>query len=318
MINLSIIDIGSNTIHLLIVKIIDKNNYHILYEDKEHLRLGSELTINNRISNIKIEETIYLLKNYINISYTFKSSEIIVVATEALRIAENSLDIISLIKNNFGIEIKLLTSHDEAYLAFLSARKSYNITKGLIIDSGGGSTEFIGVKNNTFITSSSIPLGAINVTEKIYVDLNGKFLSCQYDKDYFFKFFSRSKWLKEFNNSTLIGIGGTFKNLKSIYEHLDTVTFSHNNITEISLNDLIFLCQSLKNMTLVQRQGLKGLSPKRSDIILGGCEILCNFLKYLEFDKIIITEAGIRTGILFHYMDIHFKHSLCENKSFIS
>lgn len=318
MVNLSIIDIGSNTIHLLIVKIINKNNYHILYEDKEHLRLGSELTVSRKISNIKIEETIYILKNYINISHTFNTSEIIVVATEALRMAENNLYIIELIKNNLGVDIKLLTSQDEAYLAFLSVSKTYNIANGLILDSGGGSTEFIGVKNNTFITSSSIPLGAINVSERISVDLKGKFISCKYDKDYFFNTFSRIKWLQEFNNSTLIGIGGTFKNLKSIYEHVNPVTFSNDKITEISLNDLVFICKALKNMTLTQRQALKGLSPKRSDIILGGCEILCNFLKYLEFDKIILTEAGIRTGLLFHYMDIHFNHILCENKSFIS
>lgn len=318
MVNLSIIDIGSNTIHLLIVEITNKNNYRVLYEDKEHLRLGAELAVSKNISNIKIAETISILKRYISISTSFNTCEIIAVATEALRVAENNYYILELIKNKLGISIRLLTSMEEAYLAFLGVKKVYNISKGLIVDSGGASTEFIGVKNNTFITSSSIPLGAINVTEKITVDFKGKFMCCDYNRDYLFKTFSNIKWLEEFYDSTLIGIGGTFKNLRSVYKHLSKKTISNKFITEIPSKDLSSLCNSLKNMSLEDRLSLKGLSPKRSDIILGGCEIISNFVDYLNFNKIIITESGIRTGILFHYMDVIIQSSFPENKSVIS
>lgn len=305
--NLSIIDIGSNTIHLLIVDIANKNNFRILYEDKEHLRLGAELALNKKISNLKIAETIDILKRFMNICVSFKTSDIIAVATEALRIAENSHYILELIKNKIGLPIRLLSSQEEAYLAFLGVKNSYDIPKGIIIDSGGASTEFIGVKNNTFVTSSSIPLGAINVTEKISVDNNGKFISCEYNKEYFSAIFSNIDWMKDFNNSTLIGIGGTFKNLRCIYKNLHKKKLSNKFIADMPSNDLLFLCNFIKNLSLNERKTIKGLSPKRSDIILGGCEIISNFVEYLNFDHIIIAESGIRNGILFYYVDITSK-----------
>lgn len=318
MVNLSIIDIGSNTIHLLIVDITNKDRFRILYEDKEHLRLGSELASNKKISNIKISETLAILKRYMSICSTFNTSNIIAVATEALRTAENSHYILELIKNILGLPIKLLSSGEEAYFSFLGVKKFHNISKGIIVDSGGASTELIGIKNNTFITSSSIPLGAINVTEKINVDLSGKFISCDYTQNYFKELFSTIKWVNEFHDSTLIGIGGTFKNLRSIYKNLDKKAISNKHITEMTPNDLLFLCSFLKNLSLDDRKVLKGLSPKRSDIILGGCEIINNFLNYLNFDKIIITDSGLRTGILFHYMEMLFEHNIPKDKSIIS
>lgn len=315
---LSIIDIGSNTIHLLIVDILSKDRFRILYEDKEHLRLGSELAANKIISNIKITDTLTILKKYISISTTFKSSDIIAVATEALRTAENNHYILELVKTKLGLPIKLLSSSEEAYLTFLGVQKTFNLPKGIIIDSGGASTEFIGVTNNAFLTSTSIPLGAINVTEKINVDSKGKFLACEYTNDYFNELFSEIEWLNEFNNSTLIGVGGTFKNLRSIHNNLKTKLLPNKFITEMSPNELDFLCSFLKKLSLSERKALKGLSSKRSDIILGGCEIINNFVNYLNFDRIILSDSGLRTGILFHYLDIIFNQTMEINKLIIS
>ena len=313
MANLSIIDIGSNTIHLLIVDISNKNSFRILYEDKEHLRLGSELALSKNISNIKTAETIEIIKKYLSICSSFKTSKIIAVATEALRIAENSDYILGLIKNNTGLPIRLLSPHEEAYLSFLGVKKVYNISKGIIVDSGGASTEFIGVKNNTFVTSSSIPLGAINVNEKITTNSDGKFISCLLTQEYFTDIFSNMNWLRNYSGSTLIGIGGTFKNLRSIYKYLSSITSSNNHFTELSPTDLIFLCRYIKTLSFAERKKLKGLSPKRSDIILGGCEIINSFINYLNFQHVIITESGLRTGILFHYMDTDFNHKTCPD-----
>lgn len=304
MVNLSIIDIGSNTIHLLIVSITNKENFQVLFEDKEHLRLGAELAVNKKISNSKIAETMGILKKYISISSAFKASDIIAVATEALRVAENNNYILELIKGNLGLSIKLLTPHEEAYLAFLGVKRTSNIEKGIIVDSGGASTELIGVKNNTFVTSTSIPFGAINVTEKVNMDSLGRFVSCEYDKSYFADIFSKINWIHEFNNSTLIGVGGTFKNLKSIFNHADGNNHSNNVITELSSKELLFLCNRIKGLTLSERKKLKGLAAKRSDIILGGCEIINHIVEYFNFHNVLITDSGLRTGVLFHYIDV--------------
>lgn len=309
MVTLSIIDIGSNTVHLLIIDITNKDKLHILYEDKEHLRLGSELALNKKISHIKIAETIVVLKKYLHISNSFRPSNIIAVATEALRVAENSHYILDLIKNKIGLHIKLLSAKEEAYFSYLGVKNVYNIHKGIIVDSGGASTEFIGVRDNNFVTTSSIHLGSINVTEKISTNNSGQYLSCAYTKNYFDEIFFNITWLKNFQNSTLIGIGGTFKNLRSIYMNLYTPNNHKNLLTELSTSDLLFLCSHLGSLSTTERKQLKGLSPKRCDIILGGCEIISNIIDHLNFNKIILTDEGLRTGILYNYIEETLKIS---------
>ncbi len=306
MVTLSIIDIGSNTVHLLIIDITNKDRLHILYEDKEHLRLGSELAINKKISSIKIAETIAILKNYLRICNSYRTSHIIAVATEALRVAENNQYILDLIKNELGLKIKVLSSKEESYFSYLGVKNVYNLQRGIILDSGGSSTEFIGVKDNTFIVSSSIPIGAINVTEQITTMNDGRYLDCKYTKTYFDEIFSDIPWLKNFHNSTLLGIGGTLKNLRSIYKNLSTPTSNNKLYTELSASDLLFLCSYIKNLSLAERVQLKGLATKRADIILGGCEIISSFVDYLNFDHILLTNQGLRTGILNYYIEETF------------
>lgn len=312
MVNLSIIDIGSNTVHLLIVDITSKNGFRILYEDKEHLRLGSELALNKKISHNKIQETIAILKRYLIISKSHKVSSVIAVGTEALRVAENTPYLLDLIKTKIGISIKVLSSTEEAYFSYLGVKNLYNLNKGIILDSGGGSTEFIGVNNSNFVTSSSIHLGAINVTEKIITKDSGEYVSCQFTNEYFNEIFSKISWLKNFHNSTLIGIGGTFKNLRSVYKNIYPPCSFNKLFTELYPSDLLFLCSYIKNLSLTERKHLKGLSPKRADIILGGCEIISNFVDYLNFDHILLTDGGLRTGILYNY--IEETHNLTKPK----
>ena len=313
--NLGIIDIGSNTVHLLIINIINKSNHKVVYKSKEHLRLGSELILSKKISSSKIKEIISILKSYLEVCKLFKTSQVIAVATEALRIAENNNHLLYLVKSMLGINIKILSSDEEAYLAYSGVKTIYNLNNGIIIDSGGSSTEFIQVKNNTFIKSSSIHLGAINVTNKIKTNSLGQYINCTYSREYFNNIFSSIHWLKNFNNLTVIGIGGTFKNLRNIYINLNSNINQNISYTEISPFALLLLCNYIKKLSLSERCNLKGLSNKRADIILGGCEIISNLINYLDIKNLIISPEGLRSGIIYNYIEGNY---YIKDKTFIN
>jgi exopolyphosphatase/guanosine-5'-triphosphate,3'-diphosphate pyrophosphatase len=302
--NIGIIDIGSNTVHLLIVNIDSKSNPKIIDEDKEHLRLGATLTTSKNISAEKILDVITVLKKFLRSCIINKVSRVIAIATEALRVAENSSYILDLIKEHTGISVQVLSSKDEAYFSYLGALSTCNLRKGIIMDTGGNSTELIFVEDGLFTNYTSIPLGSININEKIKVNKRGRYLSCDYTEDFFYKLFSNIPWIDDFYESSLVGIGGTFKNLGKIYNNYVTEACVSGKTIELSNpSELKTLCQSLKIISLKDRENLRGLSKKRADIILGGCEIITHLINYCNFSNIIICNEGLRTGILYNYLN---------------
>lgn len=302
--NIGIIDIGSNTIHLLIVNIDNKYSPKVLDKDKEHLRLGSSLNIHKNISSEKILETITILKRYSRSCIINKVSNIIAVATEALRVAENSQYILDSIKKHTGLTIKVLSSKEEAFLSYLGVITTCNIEKGIIMDAGGNSTELISVEDNIFKNYISLPLGAINITENIRVNKLGKYISCDYSSDFFNDLFGSIPWINDFTGTSLIGIGGTFKNLNRIYTNHNETWYSQTiNITSISPYEVKNLCSSIEALSLKEREKLKGLSKKRADIILGGCELITKMISYCNFNEVKLCNEGLRSGLLSSYLN---------------
>ena len=225
------------------------------------------------------------------------------------RSADNSTYILDLIKKHTGILVQILTPKEEAYFAYLGALSACNLEKGIIMDTGGNSTELIFVEAGMFTNYTSIPLGSINITEKIKVNKRGRYLSCDYTEDFFYKIFSNIPWIDDFHGSTLIGIGGTFKNFGKVYNTYLNKTGTSDNIIELSSpTELKTLCQSLKVLGLKDRENLRGLSKKRADIILGGCEIINHFINYCDFSTIIICNEGLRTGILNNHLNFNNKN----------
>lgn len=301
--NIGIIDIGSNTIHLIIIKIDYNGKTKILDQDKEHLRLGENINTRKNIDSDKILNTVITLKKYLRLCLLYNVDDIIAVATEALRVAENSSFIIDYIKKHTGLSIKILSKEEEAFLSYLGVASTYNITNTLIMDLGGNSTELISVRDGIFANYVSLPIGAINVYEKINLSKEGRFYDCTYSEDYFNSIFSNLPIINNKNDVVLFGVGGTFKNLKNIYKNISANKNLNPNYLELESDTLINLCIYLKNLSSTDRINLKGLSKKRCDIILGGCEIIINSIKYHSFKKINICDEGLRTGILSNYLN---------------
>ena len=305
--NIGIIDIGSNTIHLQIVKVNSNGTTQVLDSDKEHLRLGANIQLKKNIDSEKILHTVTTIKKYLRLCVLYKTSTVIAIATEAMRVAENGQFIVDYILKHTGVKIKILSKEEEAYFSFLGVTSLNKIDDGIIVDLGGGSTELINVKDNSFKNYISLPLGAINVTENITVLENGIYNNSSYNQEFFFDIFSKIDFLKNSSKKTLTGIGGTFKNLKSIYMSNNSISSRGSSLLSVPSMEILNLCNDLKSMTSKEREKLKGLSKKRTDIILGGCEIIENIIKYNDFKYINICDEGLRTGILINYLSTPIK-----------
>jgi len=126
----------------------------------------------------------------------------------------------------------------------------------------------------------------------------------RYNEIYFNGLFASISWIKDFTGTSLVGIGGTFKNLRKIYTSYNDDWFIHQSpLTSMPPFKIKDLCNHIKTLSLKDREKLKGLSKKRADIILGGCELITNMINYCDFAEIKLCDEGLRAGILANYLN---------------
>ena len=164
---LAAIDIGTNSFHLVIAKIDSKKRFTVLTRAKEVVRLGSSSNDMKYISPDSIERGVETLKRFKLICDSFKA-EIIAVATSATREALNKQVFLQKVFAETGIEINIVSGYEEARLIYLGVLQSLDIynKKILLIDIGGGSTEFLIGERGEVKSANSLKLGAVRLTNK--------------------------------------------------------------------------------------------------------------------------------------------------------
>ena len=205
---IAIIDIGSNSIRLVIVQINKDNSFRIIDEVKESVRLGKDMTLKGELNSSRIEMAIATLSFFKRLCLIQNINEILAIATEAVRKATNQKEFLRRVKTELSIDIRVLTGIQEAYYDYFGAINSMDFSDALIMDIGGSSSELILVKNRKLIHSISLPFGAINLTEKFSLQKAMDTKSETAIKNFLTSLFKDIPWLKDVENVPIIGIGG--------------------------------------------------------------------------------------------------------------
>lgn len=302
------IDIGTNSFHLVIAKIDSKKRFTVLTRAKEVVRLGSSSNDMKYISPESMERGAETLKRFKLICDSFKA-EIIAIATSATREALNKQEFLARVYNETGIEINIVSGYEESRLIYLGVLQSLDIynKKILLIDIGGGSTEFlIGEKGEVKI-ASSIKLGAVRLTHKFslgeIVEKSNLKNAKQFVKG------AINQTIRKIENEEyelVIGSSGTINNIGAIISAEDNPA----EISEINLNGFIIKRKAFQNAlnkiykaeTVSERLQIPGLDPKRADIITAGAVILEQIFNDLEIEKMTLSVYALREGIIMNYI----------------
>ena len=301
------IDIGTNSCRLLIAE-VQKNNEIInfkkeIYKDLEIVKLGEDVNKNKFLKEEAIERTLKCLKKYREIidRYSIEEKNIICFATSATRDSTNRDYFIKKVFNETKIKINCISGDKEAYINFKGVISSFNRDfkdNILVFDIGGGSTEFTLGNMQGIEKKISLNIGSVRITEKFF----------QNNEIYNYSEENRIKakdWVKEnlkeledFKklNFTLIGVAGTTTTQVSVREKMevyDSEKVHLSNLTSKEINDNLDLF--IKN---INKKEIKGLDPKRKDVIIGGTIILKEILKYFEKDFIIVSENDNLMGAI--------------------
>jgi exopolyphosphatase/guanosine-5'-triphosphate,3'-diphosphate pyrophosphatase len=295
------IDIGTNTVRLLIADVKDKYNFKEIRSERRITRLGEGLIENGRLMPSAEERTIFVLKEFGEILKGYPVEALTAVATSAVREAENGRKFIDKIKVETDFDVEVISGEEEAGRTFLGVVAGLNNKNGslLIMDIGGGSTEFIVSKNAEVLESISTGLGVVKLTERFVKsdpvsEAEIKELN-QAIKDELKNLNNR---LNGVNNATFVGTAGTITTLAAIDQNLTLYNplRINNYILKKKSVDRIF--DNLKSKTIEERLNIPALEKGREDLIIAGTAIVQITMEAFGFNKMIVCDYGLREGII--------------------
>jgi len=295
------IDIGTNSTRLLVSEF--KNSlFHILERKMEINRIGKGLGITKKISSDSAQAVLNILIKYKGLLERHGVVRYRAVGTSAVRKAENSQWFISYIKESTGIEIEPITGEEEAHLSFYGASRMFDAPESvLVIDIGGGSTEFIPGGNGAGPHKvASLDIGCVSLSEKfIKGERPGK---AELEKMHSYirdRISGTMDLIGSGSGIDIVGVAGTVTTLAAIDLGLDEYDSSRIHHHRLTREKIIDIYRMLCSTTLDERKKVKGLEPARADIIIGGTAILLEILDRLDRDSMIVSEHDILDGIIY-------------------
>jgi exopolyphosphatase / guanosine-5'-triphosphate,3'-diphosphate pyrophosphatase len=303
----SFIDIGTNSVRLLVVRLNPNHSYTILSRQKQQVRLGEGEFEDEEIKQEAIDRLVMVCRKFADLARTFATEEFVAVATSAMREAANQNAILHLLRQEAQIDVRVISGQEEARLVYLGVVSGFHLEdrQAFFIDIGGGSTEIAIGGERTYHYLDSFRLGAIRLSN-LYLprDDTGPVLPDQYKrvqahiKDAIVHSVRKIRTLKPV---IAIGSSGTVMNLAEIAAktlHQD----GDSRETDLSLRDLQKVIDMLCALPLDQRKRVPGMNPERADIIVAGAAILETFLKEIGLDTLAITGRSLQDGLLVDYL----------------
>ena len=293
------IDIGTNSMRLLIADYIDGK---IVNREKfvNTTRIGQGVDENGYIKEDAIQRNIDALKEFALTCKEQKCEYIYCMGTSALRDSKNRDYFVDLAKDKTGIDVEIVSGSEESNLGFKGVLEGLEDKKDiLVIDIGGGSTEFIIGDRDGIKFAKSENVGALRMTEKFLK----KDPICETEFEDMSNFILNEitdtlKYIKDNKIEKLVGIGGTITSLSAMNKKLEVYSMEKIHNSSISKEDIKTILQNLKKMTLNDKKTLKGLQPKRADIITAGVKILNIIMENLEIENITVSEYDNLEGLI--------------------
>lgn len=298
------IDLGTNTVLLLIAEAENgSENVTPILNEYRIPRIGKGLLPGSPIAIDKILELSDVLVEYDSFIKKHKCEQVILSATNAMRIASNGQSIIDEISLLYGWDCRIIPGEEEARYSYLGAvAGSQNSETNLVIDIGGGSTELVFGKGSDMLFRKSYPAGVVSHTEKYFKnDPPGKNELDEMINDISRIFADAPENIHAPDNS--IAIAGTPTTLACIkigLDKFDEDLIEGSTLTIDELDELIEKLQKLSSKQIAEKY--KTVTKGREDLILSGSYILKILMQMLSLDKVKVSTKGIRFGAIINYL----------------
>ena len=294
-----VIDIGTNSCRLFIAELENtsegKKIKRELVKDVEIVKLGEGVNKTHNLNPNAIKRTLDCLKKYKEKASSYGVENIRAFATSAVRDAENREVFLQEV-SKLGIKIECISGKTEATLNFLGNSLVFK-DKILVVDIGGGSTEFTLGKDKTIDFIQSINIGAVRATEKFFSDNDYSEEKIEKCKAWIRKNLEILKTIKD-RDFKLIGVAGTATTQISVRDKMEIYDSSKVHMATLTLDELKENLSLFLSKNFEERKKIVGLEEKRADVIIAGTLILLTILEELNQEQIIISESDNLSGAI--------------------
>lgn len=304
---LAAIDIGSNSIKIVVVEATTSESFAVLAREKESVRLGHDTLSNGQLSPEAMTRAADTIGRFRSIAETRGAEKIITVATASVREARNANEFIKEIEKQTNVRIEVLSSIEEARLIGLAVAQNC-VTRGesfVNIDIGGGSTELTVMDNGAPVALYSMKLGAVGLTERHLQNDPPKQKELKnLRNDIRFALERPARELKNVKWQHATGTSGT---IISIGEALYLQDAGLTQLTaripfDITINKLEKFNERISILNVGERRSIPGISVQRSEILIAGGQILEGVMHALKITELKTCDYALREGVIIDYL----------------
>lgn len=306
---LAAIDIGTNSIHMIIVEVIAQRNFEVIEREKEMVKLGAGVFATNRLSDRAFKMGIETIHRYIQLAEQIGVDQIITAATSAIREAQNGDAFINEVVRRTGMSPRIISGKEEARLIFLAVRNAIALEDdtALVFDIGGGSTETVLGNRHHVLLGESLQLGVLRLLD-MFEDTGPIGSEGRSVLESHIQFLAQKTidHIQDLGFDRVIGTSGSIRtlgeaaHLKAGGESLQSV-----NAEVVQLKHIDALTQDLLEMKLEKRAKVEGISEKRADAIHLGGILLVKLLAMAHVNEITLCDASLREGMILDYLQRH-------------
>lgn len=303
----AVIDIGTNSIKLLVMEDMP-GGAAVLRDRAEIARLGEGSAESGRLSEEAIARSIAVIKHMALEARSLGSDAVLAIATQAVRGASNAGRFKKLVCRECGCDLHVISGDEEAGLSFRAVLRALpkDAREICAFDVGGGSTEIVIGGMSGISYRRSVPIGALSLHDEFFREsgcaVPGETLEAASDR---VRMALGSKEASVPGSSTAAGVGGTITTLAAVALSLESYDAAKVSGTELSIAEIGRQIGLFASLSVPDRaRGIKGLDPKRADIILAGACIVRELLLFARKGTLTVLDRGLRYGVMEKYFGI--------------
>ncbi len=298
---LAAIDVGSNSIRLLVAEYGPASGLTVVDEAKEQPRLATGVAQTGRLNPEAVERALAALRRMKAVCERRGVTRIAAVATSAVRDAADGPAFVERVRRELGLPLEIIDAATEAALSYRSVAHHFPLEAGrtVVADIGGGSLELIAAVDGVIGDSLSLPFGAVRLTELHLAGRDDQRRAVSRLREQVRRRFRRTLPLRDWSAATLIGSGGSFTNLGRIAAARRGAS-PHEPVhgTRVTMVEVEHLLDWLAAMPPDRRAQVPGLNPLRADIIVAGLAVTAELMDRIEAREVTVSAFGLREGLV--------------------
>jgi len=292
----AVLDLGSTAVRFRLARIAPGTGYRVLAQERVETRLGDGAP--GTLSRHAIDETLRAVHRFVSRhASNGRAPRIVAVATAAVRDAHNRERLLTPLRRDEGIEVRILSPRAEARLGVAAAIESLSLEDGVGADLGGSSLQLTRVRHGKMLSVASLPLGAVRTTRRFL----------RHDPP-------TPRELRAFRNGIraemvgamplagrdefMVGLGGTIRTLAGIYLGTHRGERKHRHGLRLHQSDVTAIRERLEIVSRQKRGKIRGLKRERADIILAGAIVVEEAMVFGGYLRLMVCTRGVGDGIL--------------------